>query len=165
MAWATEHTKYTSTHVNNYLRVYERVSEESRFLNTKNPIPFMTLRELVRQEVPKKAVSEVIRKFNNQKPPTREDVKRLIREAQPEREIPVIHYARDFAARAEKGLGSFSLKAEFLLDLSETASAETVRLVARHWKNKYHPDRGGDAKIFDMVVKAETVMLKKRGEK
>ena len=163
MEWATSHTSYSRSHVDRHLQVYDRFLARGA-LNTKNPIPITVLTELSKQDVTKATVAKVLRKFDNVVPPTREEVRQTIRESKPEYQPPVIPYAKPMAERINQS-EQYVLIAHKLLDIDQYASAETVRLVAKHWKHKYHPDKGGDTKSFDRIVRAERVMLGKRGEK
>ena len=161
--WATEHTSYTKAHVYAHLNVYDKFLSTGRIKEEK-PIPFTVLRELTRQDVPAATVAKVLRKFDNVVPPTREEVREIVRESKPEYQPPVIPYAKPMAERINQS-EQYVLIAHKLLDIDQYASAETVRLVAKHWKHRFHPDKGGDRKSFDRIVRAERVMLGKRGEK
>lgn len=57
----------------------------------------------------------------------------------------------------------YCLRPHSLLDVSPTTSSETIKILARYWKNKYHPDKGGDPDIFNQVCRAEAALLAERG--
>ena len=162
MEWATSHTPYKRRHIDDHLRVYEKFLGTGR-LNKEKPIPFTVLRELTRQDVPAATVAKVLRKFDNVVPPSREEVRQIVKEAKPEYQPPALTFQKPFAERCNTS--KFHLREEYLLDTGQFfANAETVRILAKHWKNKYHPDKGGDAEIFNRICKAEKTALKTRGE-
>ena len=73
--------------------------------------------------------------------------------------MSVINFSEPMAERAKNR----RLRAAAFFDIDKAASAETVRILANHWKRRYHPDKGGDPEIFERICKAERTLLAKRG--
>lgn len=172
MGWAIDHTKYSSVHVNNYIRVYDRFAEKIDFSKAENPIPFSSLIELAKQNVPKATVNKVLKQYQNKTPPTVREVKAVVRAALPPAPKKHVVQEKPFVERVATVVdGKWRLRAEALLNIVTVGgsvkenNAETIRIVARHWKQKMHPDKpGGNAELFNQIVKAEKELLKSRGE-
>jgi len=163
--WAEKETPYSSN------KIYRYVAVQNSFSNLKKTvdksIPFSTLEALSSAKASNKTVNAVLKKFDGDKKITTAEVKKIIKKAQPpkppkpQKPVPVVNPC--FAERSKRS-GSYVANPGYLLEVIPTHSAETVRILAKHWKQKYHPDRGGDADIFDRIVKAEQQLLKDRGE-
>lgn len=75
----------------------------------------------------------------------------------------IAKYNPDFEKRSERKGNIVSLP-YYLFDLHDDCSTETVKILAKHWKQKYHPDKGGDNDIFQRICEAEKAILNARGE-
>jgi len=168
--WAMEMSGFQRSQVFNYIKVYERFGEvHYNGLLPKKPIPFNTLLELSKPKIPKATVNKVLRKFNNNKlpqnRPTVKEVKAIIREDVPQLQAPKkmsMSRLNTFKERV-RPKGNYVAGPERLLNMAHENTAETVRIVARYWKQKYHPDKPeGDAEIFNRIVKAEKQLLEER---
>lgn len=165
LEWATSKTLYSASHINTHLRVHERFGSHTGLLELENPIPIKVLEKLSGQDISSATVKRIIRMYQRkiEDLPTQREAIKLISGAM-ELPAPVEpEYNLPFEQRIPPE--GYVVKAEKLLDVDAYASAETVRILARHWKNKYHPDKGGDARVFDLIVQAEKTLMKKRGEK
>lgn len=161
--WALSHTTYKKSNIYDYINVYDKFNNSGGRNKQGKPIPFTVLSELTKQDIPKATVNKVLRKFDNVVPPTREEVRQTIRESKPEHQPPALTFQKPFSERCNTN--KFHLREEYLLDTGQFfANAETVRILAKHWKNKYHPDKGGNAEIFNRICKAEKAALKTRGD-
>ena len=166
LKWATNHTSFVPRTVQAYIAVNERFKNDTGVAQAKNPIPFKTLRAMSSESVSNKTVRQVVSMHNakTKAPPTTEEVQRIINKASP-KIVPVESVNPDFATRSIRK-GEFTAMPSYLLDVTSKASSETIRVLAKYWKQKYHPDKdGGDADIFDRIVKAEASLLAARGEK
>ena len=160
--WAEGNTPYKQRAVYTYLAVESKIATVAK--TVEKAVPFSVLRELSSPKVDKKTVDTVLRKFGNKVKPTTAEVNKIIKDAAPAVEKKADRVIPDFAIRSIRK-GEFVAKEAFLLNVTKESTAETIRILARYWKQKYHPDKdGGDADIFDRIVKAEKTLLAERGE-
>ena len=54
---------------------------------------------------------------------------------------------------------------EYLFGLSLHLPADEARTYIKVWKQKYHPDKGGDAEEFSAICRAEEVFIEQQKEK
>ncbi len=78
---------------------------------------------------------------------------------------PLMSVAKNtFAERIDTPDG-FAPKAAYMFNLHYDEDSEHIKIVAKHWKQKYHPDKqGGSERIFKLICKAEKELLELRSE-
>ena len=166
--FAAEKSGYTLAVTRQYLITYDTFKDNKAVgsnQKSENPIPFSKLAPLADPKIKAAPRLKIVKQLLGKNPPTEKQVRIAARLAKPDYIPPPITYNKPFAIRAEQIEGRFKLKPEYLLELQENSSVELVRLVAKHWKGKYHPDKGGDAAIFSAICDAEKQLLEQRGVK
>jgi hypothetical protein len=164
-----------------YLQVYRNVLADSAGENIKN-IPFTKLLTLAATKgtgnqkgpaqpaLPKQKRDALLKQLTGDNPPTTQDIKDEVKKALPEKVIPI--KAKEafiwpvFADRLAQYDGFMSPeKAARLFALDRQASPEDIRIMAKHWKQKYHPDKGGNKEEFETICLAEEVFTDSQNEK
>jgi hypothetical protein len=179
-SWVASKTGYTLPIAIRYIDTYDRFKDNqtvARDQASENPIPFTKLEELSSKKVKARTIDNVVKKLQSKKPPTREEVRKIVREAQPDyvkpedrpvlavRHLPPMRGTMEERLKtARKAVGKFDISAWVILDLAPESNVETAKLVAKFWKQKYHPDReGGDLEAFQIIKRAEEYICKTRG--
>jgi len=162
-----------------YLQVYKNVLAESATKVT--DIPMNKLIELARTKrdggsttstpaLPKQKRDSLLKKLTSDNPPTTKEIKEEVRRSLPEKVVPIKpkdHFVwPTFAVRLSQYDGYMSPeKAAKLFALDRQASPEDIKIMAKHWKQKYHPDKGGNKDEFDTICIAEEVFTNWQKEK
>ena len=177
--WVSEKTGYTYQTVGSHIKTYLRFKDNKLIGSNQksdNPIPFSKLEPLAAEKVPHRVVQSTVEKLVSKNPPTEKQVRQTAREAKPGYIKPedrglfmkaIPDMRPEFSVRAKNALNAGKhFSPVRVLDISIESNVETIKLVAKHWKQKYHPDReDGNAEIFQLINKCETAMLERRGVK
>lgn len=163
--WAQETTEYSKGQINKLLRIQARFGQHRAAQQSEKPIPINVLETLARDNIPHRVVDRVIKMYQRKTTsgPSEREAIEIIRDSVPSAVPPSFSYNKPMENRIPKD--GYTARAEYLLDVTEVTSAETIKIIANYWKNKFHPDKGGDARVFNLIVKAEEKLLKKRGVK
>ena len=165
--WVSQKTGLTYNTSCKHIETYTRfMGNKSVVHNQKseNPIPFSKLEQLASEKIPARVVQSTVEKLASKNPPTYAEVRQIAREAKPTYTPPPQLYRPSFETRSATK-GDYTGNPEYLLDIHSDTSTETVMILAKYWRGKYHPDKGGDKIIFDRILTAEKAILAKRGVK
>ena len=158
-----------------YLQVYRNVLADAATENIKD-IPITKLVTLAATKgsgnqtkaaepaLPKKKREAILKKLTSDNPPTTKEIKEEVKKAlpQPTPIKPVLFVWPTFAVRLEECLHDSHMspvKAARLFAMSHEANEEDIRIIAKHWKHKYHPDKGGKQEEFQLICRAEEVFI------
>jgi hypothetical protein len=164
-----------------YLQVYRNVLLDSSAENIKT-VPITKLITLSatkgsgnQNKTSEPALSKpkrdsLLKKLTSDKPPTTQDIKDEVKKALPEKVVPIkpkeAFVWPVFADRLAQYDGHMSPeKAARLFALDRQASPEDIKIMAKHWKQKYHPDKGGNIEEFNTICLAEEVFTGSQKEK
>jgi hypothetical protein len=158
--WVEDATPFKRKTANIYLQVERNVLGDSNRRDKAKGMPFSALREIAKENVPKSVQTKVIKQYDRAakgmaKKPNLSQVKAQVREslgnpAVKPRPKPSIVRKASFAERLEYA-DKHDVAAYWLFDLPQDYCPETAALVVKHWKQKYHPDRGGDKYKFALL--------------
>lgn len=159
--WVETCTDFKRRSANQYLQVHRNVLGNRGTSEKAKSMPFNALRELAKENVPKSVQNKVMNQFDKAakgkaEKPKLEQVKAQVREGlgkpQPKiKQPPAIVRKRSFAERLEYA-DKHDVAAYWLFDLPQDYCPETAAIVVKHWKQKYHPDRGGNAYQFALLT-------------
>jgi len=162
-----------------YLQIYKNVLSSSTVENVKD-VPISKLLELSRTAktirggggtfaeskpaLPQKKREAILKQLTSDNPPTTKQIKEEVRKALPKVTPikPVLFVWPTFAVRLSECLRDDHMsatKAARLFAMSHEANEEDIRIIAKHWKHKYHPDKGGNKEEFQKICHAEEVFI------
>jgi hypothetical protein len=157
--WVENATPFKRRTAADYLSVHRNVLSRHGAEEKIKTMPFKALREIAKENVPKSVQNKVINSYvtaekkDTQKPKLA-DVKAAVRESlgksKPIPKPVLIIRKKTFAERLDYA-DKFNVAGFWLFDLPEDYCPETAALVVKHWKQKYHPDRGGDSYMFALL--------------
>jgi len=162
----TESVDWKLDTADGYVRVAKELPVRGRVLSEKG-CSFSTLQALAARDLPKAVQKRLIDKMVKKDYIDRKygaAIQAEIRAALPgparQLPAPVLIRKDAFAERLEYA-DQFDVSAEWLFDLPEDYCPETASLVVKHWKQKYHPDRGGNPYKFALLTeKADKLEVK-----
>lgn len=164
-----------------YLQVYRNVLLESSSKDLRE-VPITKLITLAatkgsgtrhapaKPALPKQKRDSLLKKLTSDTPPTTQEIKDEVKKALPPKVVSIKPKERfvwpTFAVRLAQYDGFMSPeKAARLFALDRQASPEDIKIMAKHWKQKYHPDKGGSKQEFDTICHAEEVFTDSQKEK
>jgi hypothetical protein len=167
--WVGDATSFSRTSSNQYLQVYRNVLENRGFSEKVKSMPFKSLREIAREDVPKSIQNKVINDFakadkGKARKPKYEEVKAQVRgalgkPAQKPKPLTIVR-KKSFAERLEYA-DKHDVAGQWLFDLPQDYCPETAGILVKYWKRKYHPDQGGNAYMFALLSeKADQLEVK-----
>jgi hypothetical protein len=162
-----------------YLQVYRNVLADSTTENIKD-VPFGKLLTLAatapsqrgeggrfkqpKPALPKQKRDSLLKQLTSDNPPTtqqiKDEVKKVLPKVTPIK--PVQFIWPTFSVRLSECLHDDHMsptKAARLFAMSHEANEEDIRIIAKHWKHKYHPDKGGTTEEFNLICRAEEVFI------
>lgn len=158
--WVEDYTPFKRAMSLEYLQVHKNVLSGRGQSSIPNAIPFKVLRVLSKTNIPKTVQNKVLRDFEKHQlnpekfeKPKLEDIKRVVNESlgkTPVKKVPAIVRKESFSSRLDYA-DKFDVSALWLFDLPQDYCPETASIVVKYWKQKYHPDKGGNKYHFALL--------------
>lgn len=168
--WVEDEVGWHRSTADKYLQIHDCLAHSGRDL-IENGCSFNTLQLLSKTSLPSAVRERIVSKLLGKKPPSPAEVKQIINDAIPKGIAlpePVEFHYPPFAVRLNEMLHDEFMspeKAARLFGMSIKAHLDDIKIITRHWKQKYHPDKGGSKEEYQKICRAEEVFTASQNEK
>lgn len=167
--YVEEEVGYSVRQADDYVRVERCLSATGAELSEKG-CSFNTLKALSAEKLPKAERRKLLDRLRKKSKITQADCSKIqadVKAALPEPKATIAQIAGDidlpvFSERLAKCVRDENIGGTYLFALRDDCNIEDIKTVAKIYKQKYHPDKGGTSEEFDAICRAEQAFIESK---